>query len=126
MERTVVRIEDSSLLEAISRQFLQCRKEVLLLKLHLRGRKYDPDQPRVPGGEPDAGQWTNGENGNDRSDVREWRSAMASRRSVAFCDRQYERDIFQCKMVGLPGCYAQAMQRYGACLAGTQIPPFNY
>jgi hypothetical protein len=44
----------------------------------------------------------------------------------AECDAQYERDIFQCKMVGLPECYAQAMERYKACLAGQPIPPFNY
>jgi hypothetical protein len=42
------------------------------------------------------------------------------------CDAQYERDLFQCKMVGLPECYAQAMERRAACLAGRPIPPFNY
>jgi len=44
----------------------------------------------------------------------------------AECDAQYERDLFQCKMVGLRECYAQAMERYKACLAGQPVPPFNY
>lgn len=44
----------------------------------------------------------------------------------AECLRQYKQDVFQCKMVGLPQCYAQAAERYGACLAGRPIPPFNY
>jgi hypothetical protein len=37
-----------------------------------------------------------------------------------------DSDLFQCNMVGLPECYAQAMERYSACLAGRPIPPFNY
>jgi hypothetical protein len=44
----------------------------------------------------------------------------------AECVAQYERDIFHCKMVGLPECYAQAAERYAACLAGRPIPPLNY
>jgi hypothetical protein len=44
----------------------------------------------------------------------------------AECLRQYNQDVFQCKMVGLAQCYAQAAERYGACLAGRPIPPFNY
>lgn len=29
-------------------------------------RKYSPDQPRVPAGDPDGGQWTNGDDGYAR------------------------------------------------------------
>jgi hypothetical protein len=42
------------------------------------------------------------------------------------CERQYQRDIFHCKMVGLPACYASAAARYGACLAGRPLPPLSY
>ncbi len=31
-------------------------------------RKYDPDQPRVPEGSPDGGQWTSGDGGNAFTD----------------------------------------------------------
>ena len=44
----------------------------------------------------------------------------------AFCERQYDKDVFQCKMVGLPACYAQAALRYANCLKGLPIPPLNY
>ena len=44
----------------------------------------------------------------------------------AFCERQYDKDIFQCKMVGLPACYAQAALRYANCLRGLPVPPLNY
>jgi hypothetical protein len=44
----------------------------------------------------------------------------------AECDDMHRRDLFQCKMVGLPSCYAQAYLRYTNCLNGRQIPPLNY
>jgi hypothetical protein len=44
----------------------------------------------------------------------------------AECDEMHRRDLFQCKMVGLPACYAQAYLRYTNCLNGRQIPPLNY
>lgn len=44
----------------------------------------------------------------------------------AECDEMHRRDLFHCKMVGLPSCYAQAYLRYTNCLNGRQIPPLNY
>jgi RHS repeat-associated protein len=41
-------------------------------------------------------------------------------------DEQYERDVFECSMLGLASCYAQAMVRYSACTRGDEIPPLNY
>jgi len=51
-----------------------------------------------------------------------------ARKSVdaAECNAMHERDLFHCRMVGLPACYAQANLRYANCLAGRQIPPLNY
>ena len=40
----------------------------------------------------------------------------------AECDDMHRRDLFHCKMVGLPSCYAQAYLRYTNCLNGRQIP----
>ncbi len=120
LEDSLMRNDDVGLLEAIGRQILQCKKDVLRLKLHLYGWKYDPDQPRVPGGESDAGQWTS--DGNESSDKPEWRSAMASKRSDAFCNRQYEIDLMRCKAAAVQGCYSQAMERLQACRNGRQIP----
>jgi hypothetical protein len=100
--------------------------------------KYDPDQPRVPAGNPEGGRWTDAEGGlganteAERSSGRasEPRIQVAARRlspgRAAECDRQYRRDVFQCRMVGLPACYAQAMVRLVACQQGTAIPPLNY
>jgi hypothetical protein len=53
-------------------------------------------------------------------------AARVSPALEAFCERQYDKDVFQCKMVGLPACYAQAALRYANCLKGLPIPPLNY
>jgi hypothetical protein len=78
---------------------------------------FNPSQPRVPAGEPEGGQWTGTSAGLGRY-------RLAGLEDI--CDAQYERDIFQCRLVGSPACYAQAAQRYAACLAGRSLPPFNY
>lgn len=51
-----------------------------------------------------------------------------ARKSVdaAECNAMHERDLFHCRMVGLPACYAQANLRLANCLAGKQIPPLSY
>jgi hypothetical protein len=108
--------------------------EILALKSELLLRKYSPDQPRVPGGNPDGGRWTGGSgptgDGSSPALRRTDRSQFASRRISAareqFCEDQYRRDAFHCTMVGLPSCHAQAMLRYSNCLAGRPIPPLNY
>lgn len=102
------------------------------LKLYLLGqaiRSYNPNQPRVPEGSPEGGQWISGEGGDNISpeDVdsdRQLRLAAMSR--IARCEAQWKSDIFHCNMVGLPTCYAQAMVRFIACERGHSIPPLNY
>lgn len=157
-------------------------------------RKYSPDRPRVPAGNPDGGRWTNSDgsagtassasvrskpgnsSGAGRNDPRvlsdatpdnEWTpgaqyaqatqgsrladaraggpahqstsgdgstdsgySKLAARRISpaieAQCEEQYARDIISCNMVRTPTCYAQAAERYAACLAGRPIPPLNF
>ena len=85
--------------------------------------KFNPDQLR-----DERGRWT-----GDTEDELDWPSdslvltAARGRRGLeAECKAQYDRDIFQCNMVGLPACYNQAMVRQNACLRGQPIPPLNY
>jgi hypothetical protein len=95
-------------------------------------RRFDPDQPRVPAGQTGAGQWSGDQVDDDslsgsNSFFGMLTLAATRRRGVeAFCEAQLRRDIFQCKIVGLRSCYAQANLRYANCLAGLPIPPFNY
>ena len=94
----------------------------------LSRKGYDPKQPRNPAGQPNGGRWM-GDTGPEASNGRQ--SRPSSRISLAqnpqeLCNEQYKRDVFQCKMVGLRSCYAQAMVRLVACERGHDIPPLNY
>jgi hypothetical protein len=81
-------------------------------------RKWD-GQPRTEIGRFDFGK-------NVRRQENVQIAARVSPALEAFCERQYDKDVFQCKMVGLPACYAQAALRYANCLRGLPIPPLNY
>ncbi len=85
-------------------------------------RKFDPNQPRVPAGEPGGGRWTNEE--SNEVDLSAARRVSPAR--TAECEMQLRRDTFHCNMVGLRACYAQAMLRYANCLSGLPIPPLSY
>lgn len=89
-------------------------------------RKYDPDQPRVPGGNPDGGRWTSDNGAHDAT--RDANTVVAARRkqNEAECDMQYKLDIALCRMVRTPLCYARAMDRYVACMGGGPIPPLQF
>jgi hypothetical protein len=94
--------------------------------------KYDPNQPRVPAGNPDGGQWTDAGAGSATDNTTNEESLILSglRRISSgleeLCWNQYMRDVFQCRMVGLRACYEQAALRYSNCLVGRPIPPLNY
>lgn len=89
--------------------------------------KFNPDQPRVPAGNPDGGQWGSNSSSGVTGDMPiDAIASIGGRALKEICEAQFERDIFQCRMVGLQSCYEQAYQRYAACLARAQIPPFNY
>jgi hypothetical protein len=95
---------------------------LVIAELQSELKKYSPDQSRVPAGNRDGGQWTSG--------VAQQTMRVAARRispaREAECEAQYAADIFQCKMVGLMACYAQAALRYANCLQGLPLPPLNY
>jgi hypothetical protein len=109
-------------------EIAETRDSIWLFKAALQAaildRRYDPEQPRVPAGSPGGGRWTSGADGEGLGLPIEMMAGR--RRSRAYCDAQYDRDIFQCKMVGLSTCYAQAMVRLVACERGFSIPPLNY
>jgi hypothetical protein len=90
----------------------------------LRKAGFNPDQPRVPEGNSDGGQWTS-EGGaaggqNDRLAARRRPGAEAE------CDAQLKRDTVICNLVRTPLCWAQAMERYSSCLSGRPIPQLRF
>lgn len=55
-------------------------------------RKYDPDQPRVPAGSEDGGQWTNAQEGDEVQQIVE----MAKRLDLAARPDAYQRCLDLC------------------------------
>jgi hypothetical protein len=122
---------------------LKLKSEINSIQMRLALRrisfalKFDESQPRVPAGQTGGGQWTGSGGTGGRAvevparlqDVSIDRSKRHNRlafRTENDCDEQYKRDIFQCRMVGLRSCYAQAMVRLVACERGHPVPPLNY
>jgi hypothetical protein len=95
-------------------------------------RGYDPNQPRVPAGNPDGGQWTSGTSGQKESIKPALTFAAARRRgmSEAFCAAQLAIDNLLCSSVRPASrravCRSQAMERFAACLRGRPLPPLSY
>jgi hypothetical protein len=99
-------------------------------------RKYNPDQPRVPAGNPDGGQWAGAGSGSsteradqpptDQGFPQQVAGRRISKAQETFCNAQYQRDLIQCGSAGVAACYQQAMFRLANCMEGLQIPPLNY
>ncbi len=92
--------------------------------------KFNPDQPRVPAGNPDGGQWISdgGELGNDFPSS--FQLAARRGRSARYCMAQYAIDMLFCSSLEPAStravCREQAALRLGNCFAGRQIPPLSY
>ena len=102
------------------------------LALRALGRKFSENQLRVPAGNPDGGQWVTDaeEEGSSIATVAAPTDVSAARRrsgiSEAECDAQYKQDKLICNLVRTPLCWAQAAERYAACLSGRPLPPLNF
>lgn len=106
-------------------------------------RKYSPDQPRVPAGSREGGQWTDGNGGGGINDSRvisdatpnnDWKPgaqyAASQKRSEAYCWNQLTIDNLRCSAAfPVPrraACRRQAMERYANCLTGKDLPLLNF
>jgi hypothetical protein len=96
--------------------------------LKIYERKYSLDQPRVPAGSSDGGQWTSGGSGADAkpspSGSRD--EPHISRRVAEDCELLKRLDRFTCQSVRTRSCWAQANFRYSQCLIGGYIPPIYH
>jgi hypothetical protein len=104
-------------------------------------RKYSQDQPRVPAGSSDGGQWTSEggvsetaspsasaeikpttRNGNETTQV----AMRISPQREKNCEEQYRRDTFICNTIGTISCWQQAAFRFSQCLIGGYVPPIYH
>lgn len=110
----------------MKREIREFKLDLLSHRMHL-AYKFHSDQSR-----DERGRWS--ETGGSADTREESESALTPilaaarrRRGVeAECKLQYERDLFQCRMVGISQCYHQAMVRFIACEEGRSVPPLNY
>jgi hypothetical protein len=108
-------------------------------------RKFDANQPRVPKGEPEGGQWTSdggsdqttgsaaaGTNDQQTSDVSTTADTDNQLGGLKTADRatgclaQYKLDVDICRIVRTASCWRQAGFRLGQCMAGGYIPPIYH
>lgn len=90
--------------------------------------KFNPNQPRVPAGNPDGGEWTAGGGAAGSGDSGNY-TPMPNGPLPALLDDcwlQYAKDTEVCTRLGSTFCHRQAAARYAACLRGDPIPPFPY
>jgi hypothetical protein len=96
--------------------------------------KFDPNQPRVPTGSPEGGQWTaNGGSAGAEAGIvgitaetLELSAARISSQRRAECEEQYRDDIFKCNLLRTRSCWAQAEFRKAQCLIGGYVPPIYF
>jgi hypothetical protein len=150
-ERAAV-IAESYHLQAVLRAEVDELKAELKRR-RLEEAKYSPDQPRIPKRNPGGGQWTRIGGGIGQSpssnvaqpmgnvdvgdvttlseldrprNVRAGELDVAARGNEAECDLQYKRDKLICNLVRTYLCWAQAAERYAACLSGRPIPQLRF
>jgi hypothetical protein len=90
--------------------------------------KYASDQPRVPAGNPDGGQWTS-DGAGFLAKPATYRLAANGKQSAAYCWNQMQIDMLYCSTRPAPigaACRAQAMERYAACLRRKPLPPLPF
>lgn len=86
--------------------------------------KFDPDQPRVPAGSVEGGQWIGAT--SDASELGLPEPSLAAMSRIAKCEAQWLTDVLICRTVRNAACYNQAMVRLIACEKGQSIPPLTY
>ena len=95
-------------------------------------RKFNPAQPRLPSGRPGGGEWAGPGNisGSDLvaidADSGDGLDLPIEAALLDTCEWQLQQDVKICSKLSWQPCYAQAMERYSACITGKPIPPFPY
>ena len=111
---------------------LAIRSSLLDLKTHLIAtqmlsflRKYRPDQPRVPAGNPDGGQWTD----DLVSQVPSARIQVAGKWDLsreAECNEQLRLDEELCRAAGSRTCWSLTQPRWAACMKNDYVPTLRF
>jgi hypothetical protein len=109
-------------------KLLEARSALLDLKLYLTAvriqkmlQKYRPDQPRVPSGQPEGGQWV------DESDAGRIRVAGGwDLGREGLCNAQLDLDEELCRMAKNKTCWGLTQVRWAACMKNEYVPTLRF
>ena len=118
-------------------EVLQMRREFAVLRADWQrtivdyyARKYNPNQPRVPAGSREGGQWAPDGTGRSANPLESFAAAAKRGQSIRYCMAQYAIDSLLCSTVAPASrravCRGQAAERLAACLSGRPFPPLSY
>ena len=109
-------------------QLLASRSTLLELKLLICSRaiegilrKYRPDQPRVPAGRPEGGQWTTDPDTGTIRTAGKW-----DLRREGECNEQLRLDEEICRASRSPTCWSLTQTRWAACMKNDFIPKLRH
>ena len=97
---------------------LELKLQIVAYQIQCILRKYNPNQPRVPRGRPEGGQWTDGSAGADRTQV----AGKYDPARSELCEAQLALDEDLCRMSASPLCWSSAMNRFAACMKNNFVP----
>lgn len=110
-------------------ELLGARSSLIDLKMHslslqiqLLLRKYRPDQPRVPAGNPTGGQWTRDGTAIENIHV----AGKYDPARADLCDAQLLLDEELCRMARSSRCWSLSMDRHAACMKGNFVPKLRF
>ena len=112
---------------------LAIRSSLLDLKTHLIAtqmlsflRKYRPDQPRVPAGNPDGGQWTDDLVSQVPAPARIQVAGKWDLSREAECNEQLRLDEELCRAAGSRTCWSLTQPRWAACMKNDYVPTLRF
>ena len=101
---------------------LDLKMYVMAAQIQALLRKYRPDQPRVPAGQPTGGRWIEDGAASDRINV----AGKYDPARSEICDAQLLLDEELCRMAQSARCWSLSMDRHAACMKNNFIPKLRF
>src|SRR6218665_4139354 len=111
--------EADDLTRAVSR-IESLQSAIMLLRLRLALKAFDPDQPRWPRGQSSGGE------GRPTGGAAQKGAIGFDRRRASIFEKQQELDWALCRMSKSRLCWETAMVRYAACMTNDYIPDLRH
>ena len=105
---------------------LDLKTHLIAAQMHSLLRKYRPDQPRVPAGNPDGGQWTEDLASQVPASARTQVAGKWDLSREAECNEQLRLDEELCRAAGSRTCWSLTQPRWAACMKNDYVPTLRF